>query len=77
MDQKIPIFSKVLKIRRLLSALLWCPSLWFGIWRDAVYNLACYVCQPVVTLRHFISAGTMMMARTTCGDQQEHNHVHS
>lgn len=57
MDQKIPIFSEVLKIRTLLSALLWCPNLWFGIWCDAVYNLACYVCQPVVTLRHFISAG--------------------
>lgn len=71
------LYSKVLKIRKLLSAELWCPNLCFGIWCEALYNLACYVCQPVLTLRHLFLLETMTMARTTGGDQQEHNHVNS
>lgn len=45
-------------MRHFFPAVLQCPEkLWLGRWCDAECNLACYVYQPVVTLRHLISTG--------------------
>ena len=75
MDQNIPVFSKVLISEDFFSAVLWHPNLWFGRWCDTACNLARSVYQPVVTLRHFISAGNNDDGKDNNGNDNDRQYL--